>query len=248
MTATESFPALGTAKTMGGAASGEEVSGITTGVARMRFTSLAEMTTQGRRFLISRPTAGSRFTHQTSPRSILIFVQSFPVFHIAIDLAKGVGFSGSLFQRGFFPLQFLGNQIGDKSRTLATGNMGSQPMHERRRQFKSNFHSTEYTIPHTDIASSRALFRFSGQLTNARKTSQREEGRGRKSRNEGFDTNYTNCHEFPKAIFISCQFVKFVSKFDRRFLPWMTFHHFIHSAAQTDFQLSPVAFYRAGTT
>src|SRR5260221_1017665 len=115
MTATESFPALGTESTMGGAAFAEELRGTTTGVARMRFISLAETTTHGRRFLISRPSAGSRFTHQISPRSIFMNVQSFPVLHLAINFAEGIRLSGRVCERGFLAPKVLGDQIGDIS-------------------------------------------------------------------------------------------------------------------------------------
>src|SRR3989338_7803831 len=53
---------------MGGAACREVESGMTTTVRRRWLTMLVVSTRQGRVFLISEPTVGSRRTHQTSPR------------------------------------------------------------------------------------------------------------------------------------------------------------------------------------
>jgi hypothetical protein len=87
---------------MGGATSGDMLNGITIGVARKRFTSFADSTTQGRRFLNSRPRAGSRFTHQIFPRSIFGLIQRFPVFRVAVHIAEFVRFL-----RRLVPAHFL---------------------------------------------------------------------------------------------------------------------------------------------
>jgi hypothetical protein len=146
MTATEFTPALGTERTMGGAAWGEELRGITTGVARTRLISLAERTTQGRRFLISEPTVGSRLIHQISPRSIFIAVEGFPILHIPGDCRQLVGFFGGFFQSAPFALKFARDQLGNKLGSFAARNVRAELLNERGRKLKGNFHWRQYTI------------------------------------------------------------------------------------------------------
>jgi hypothetical protein len=149
MTATEFKPALGTERTMGGAACGDELRGTTTGVARTRLISLAERTTQGRRFLISEPTVGSRLIHQISPRSIFIAVESFPILHILGNRGQLVGFVSGFFQSAAFALKFARDKFGNKLGSFATGNVRAKLLYQRRREFKGNFHRRQYTIRNT---------------------------------------------------------------------------------------------------
>lgn len=146
--ATEFFPALGSATMTGGAASGEELRGTTTGVARHWFISFEERITQGRLFLISPPTVGPSLTHQISPRSIFIIVKRFPIPHLAVNPMQFVCLPSGYFESVRFPFQFPRNQICDKLRTLASRYMCPQSLHEGRGQFKSDLHM-EYTIHHT---------------------------------------------------------------------------------------------------
>jgi len=49
-----------------------------------------------------------------SPRSIVIFVQGFPSFHVAIDFAKSIGLLGGAFKGIALVSQSSGHQIRHK--------------------------------------------------------------------------------------------------------------------------------------
>ena len=69
LTATAGCPSQEIGIRIGGLAFGELDGGITITVLRLSFSTLAEITTQGRVLRISEPSVGSSATHQTSPRS-----------------------------------------------------------------------------------------------------------------------------------------------------------------------------------
>jgi hypothetical protein len=69
LTATAGCPSLQIGIRIGGLAFGELDSGTTITVLRLSFDTFTEITTQGRVLRISEPSAGSKATHQISPRS-----------------------------------------------------------------------------------------------------------------------------------------------------------------------------------
>lgn len=113
----------------------------------MRLIEFAESTTQGRRFLISAPTAGSRLTHQMSPRSIFIPVEGFPRLHVLIYGREVVCLFGRFLQGRALALQSARDQVGDEFRALAARDMRAKLLHQWWRKLKGHFHFG--TMPHT---------------------------------------------------------------------------------------------------
>lgn len=152
-TATESEPADGSGRTMGGRGFADVERGTATTVPLALLSALTVRITAGRHFCISMPCDGSKFTHQTSPRCITRFLhiniranavrkKTFTPFpHFSVKRCILLNCEGSEIKRVFFQRESLLQQFRYKIAPLSGWNGLLEPLRKHVRDMKKQLHT-----------------------------------------------------------------------------------------------------------